>query len=104
MIAIAGVGVVGWIMADEPLVATVCVVAADLHRRGDDGPQDLSRPRSRRRWSRSRSPASAARWRPEPSARSTLSLLLYPVYYCVVNGAIALLIWQRRSALRVQLA
>ena len=33
-----------------------------------------------------------------------VSLLLYPVYYCVINGAIALLIWERRSALRVQLA
>ena len=30
MIAIAGAGVAGWIVADEPLVATVCVVAADL--------------------------------------------------------------------------
>ena len=30
MIAIAGGGVVGWIIADEPIVATVCVVAADL--------------------------------------------------------------------------
>ena len=26
-----------------------------------------------------------------------VSLLLYPVYYCVINGAIALLIWERRS-------
>ena len=25
-----------------------------------------------------------------------VSLLLYPVYYCVINGAIALLIWERR--------
>ena len=30
MIAIAGAGVAGWIVADEPIVATVCVVAADL--------------------------------------------------------------------------
>ena len=30
MIAIAGGGVVGWIAIDEPLVATACVVIADL--------------------------------------------------------------------------
>src|SRR3954454_21638397 len=30
MVAIAGAGVIGWIAADEPLVATACVVAADL--------------------------------------------------------------------------
>ena len=29
-----------------------------------------------------------------------VSLLLYPVYYCVINGAIALLIWERRSSLQ----
>jgi hypothetical protein len=28
-----------------------------------------------------------------------LSLLLYPVYYCLVNGALAVLILQRRRAL-----
>ena len=33
MIAIAGGGVIGWIVADEPIVATVCVVAADLSAR-----------------------------------------------------------------------
>ena len=27
----------------------------------------------------------------------TLSLLLYPLYFCIVNGAMALLIVQRRS-------
>ena len=36
----------------------------------------------------------------ERSARGTSRLLLYPAYYCVVNGAIALLIVARRAALR----
>jgi hypothetical protein len=30
MITIAGGGVIGWIVADEPIIATACVVAADL--------------------------------------------------------------------------
>jgi hypothetical protein len=29
-----------------------------------------------------------------------VSLLIYPAYYCIVDGAIALLIHQRRLALR----
>ena len=33
-----------------------------------------------------------------------LSLLLYPVYYCAANGAIALLIVTRRAALRAAVA
>jgi hypothetical protein len=32
-----------------------------------------------------------------------LSLLLYPVYYCLANGAIAVLIHRRRSLLARQL-
>jgi hypothetical protein len=30
LIAIAGAGVAGWIVADEPIVATACIIAADL--------------------------------------------------------------------------
>ena len=49
MIAIAGAGVIGWIVADEPLVATACVVAADLIGARPDGPQDVPRPAAPRR-------------------------------------------------------
>ena len=30
MVVVAGGGVTGWLLADEPAVATACVVAADL--------------------------------------------------------------------------
>jgi hypothetical protein len=30
MIALAGAGVIGWIVADQPIIATTCVVVADL--------------------------------------------------------------------------
>jgi hypothetical protein len=30
MITLAGGGVIGWIVTDEPVIATACVVAADL--------------------------------------------------------------------------
>ena len=45
LIAIAGGGVAGWMIAEEPVVATVCVVVADLIGGDDDAPEDL--PRSR---------------------------------------------------------
>ena len=31
-----------------------------------------------------------------------VSLLLYPVYYCLINGGIALLIWARRRVAPVR--
>ena len=43
MITLAGGGVIGWIIADEPVIATACVVAADLIGAGNDGAQDLPR-------------------------------------------------------------
>jgi hypothetical protein len=33
MIALAGGGVIGWIVADEPIIATACVVAPTLSGR-----------------------------------------------------------------------
>ncbi len=59
LIAIAGAGVTGWLVADEPIVATACVVAS----------------------------------------APDVSLLLYPVYFGVVNGALALFIHHRRGVL-----
>ena len=69
--AIAGGSVAGWLIADEPVVATACVVIADL--------------------------IGAALM--VPIGAFDVSLLLYPVYYCLANGAIALLIHRRRAVL-----
>ena len=91
VIAIAGCGVIGWMIADEPIVATACVVAADLIAALHDDPEDLPRPRlGDARDVRLREPrrllAAGAVGTPD------LSLLLYPVYFALVNGAIAILI------------
>jgi hypothetical protein len=43
MITIAGLGVIGWIVADEPVIATACVVAADLIGAAMMGAEDLPR-------------------------------------------------------------
>jgi hypothetical protein len=98
MIAIAGGGVIGWIMADEPLVATVCVVAADLIGAAMMVPKTYRDPESETLVTfvfASLGGALAA----GAVGAVDLALLLYPIYYCLVNGAIALLIYHRRAVL-----
>jgi hypothetical protein len=98
MIAIAAGGVAGWIAVHEPIVATACVVGADLiavammtpKAYRDPGSETLS---TFALASLAGALAAAAVGAPD------LALLLYPTYYCVVNGAIALLIHARRTAL-----
>jgi hypothetical protein len=99
MIAIAGSGVIGWIVADEPIVATTCVVAADLVGAALMVPKTYRDPDSETLSTfalASLSGALAAGAVGVPQA----SLLLYPVYFTVVNGALAGLIHHRRRRLR----
>ena len=93
MIAIAGAGVIGWIVADEPLVATVCVVAADLIGAAMMVPKTYRDPESETLVTFAFASLGGALAAGAVGAID-LSLLLYPVYYCLVNGAIALLIWE----------
>jgi hypothetical protein len=95
MIAIAGVGVVGWVVADEPLVATACVVAADLIGVALMIPKTYRDPHSETLITFAFASVGGALG---AGAVGTIdvSLLLYPAYYCVINGALALLIWERR--------
>lgn len=95
MIAIAGGGVIGWIAADEPLVATACVVAADLIGAGLMVPKTYRDPHSETLITFAFASVGGALAAGAVGAID-VSLLLYPVYYCVINGAIALLIWERR--------
>jgi hypothetical protein len=103
MIAIAGGGVAGWLVADEPIVATVCVVAADLVGVALMLPKTYRDPESETLVTFALASAGGALAAGAVGALD-VSLLLYPVYYCVVNGALALLIWQRRTVLQAQLA
>jgi hypothetical protein len=100
MIAIAAGGVAGWLLADEPLVATACVVVADLIGAALMLPKTWSDPRSETLVTFALAAASGAL---AAGAVGSLdvSLLLYPVYFALVNGAIALVIWQRRQVLLV---
>jgi hypothetical protein len=97
LIAIAGAGIAGWIVADEPVVATVCVIAADLIAAGMMVPKVYRDPGSETLVTfvlASVGGGLAA----GAVGMADVSLLTYPIYYCVVNAAIALLIHNRRSA------
>jgi hypothetical protein len=100
LMGLAGAGVIGWILAGNPVVALGCVVAADLiafalmvpkvHR--DPGSETLS---TYALASIGGGLATAAVEQPD------LSLLLYPAYYCLANGAAAILIHRRRVTLSI---
>jgi hypothetical protein len=99
LIALAGAGVAGWLLAGDPLLATACVVAADLIAAAMMVPKTWHDPGSETlsmfAWASAAGALSAA-------AVGALepSLLLYPAYYCLVNGGLALLIIGRRAAMR----
>ena len=99
MISVAGVGVAGWVIADEPLVATGCVIAADLIGAAMMVPKTRRDPDSETLVTFAFASVGGLLAAGAVGAWD-LSLLLYPAYYCVVNGAIALLIVTRRAALR----
>jgi hypothetical protein len=98
VIAIAGVGVAGWILIDEPVVATACVVGADLLAAALMVPKTYRNPRSETLSSFAVASVGGAL---AVAAVGTLdvALLLYPAYFCVVNAALAVLIHQRRRVL-----
>jgi hypothetical protein len=95
MIAVAGLGVVGWIVVDEPIIATACVVAADLIGAAMMVPKTWRDPESETLVTFAFASVAGAL---AAGAVGTLdvSLLLYPTYFCLANGAIAVLIVQRR--------
>jgi hypothetical protein len=98
MIALAAAGVGGWVVADAPLLATACVVAADVLGAAMMAPKTYRDPGSETLAtyalaSLAGALAAGAVAAPDPA------LLLYPVYFCLVNAAIAVLIRQRRRAL-----
>ena len=98
MLTLAGGGVIGWIVADEPVIATACVVVADLIGAAMMVPKTYRDPGSETLATFALASLSGAL---AAGAVGTLdiSLLLYPVYYCLANGAIAVLIHHRRRVL-----
>jgi hypothetical protein len=98
LMTVAAAGVAGWLIADEPLVATACVVAADLIAAGMMVPKTWRDPGSETLVTYAFASLGGALATGAVGALD-VSLLLYPAYYCLVNGAIALLIVHRRRVI-----
>jgi hypothetical protein len=97
LMAIAGAGVAGWFVVDEPVVAIGCVIAADLVAAGMMLPKTWRDPRSETLSTFALGSLAGALALGSVAALEP-SLLAYPLYYCLVNGALALVIQQRRAA------
>ena len=82
MIALAGGGVIGWIVADEPIIATVCVVAADLIGAVMMVPKTYRDPGSETLATFAFASLGGALAAGAVGALDP-SLLLYPIYYCL---------------------
>jgi hypothetical protein len=97
LLVLAATGVTGWIVAGDPLIAIGCVIAADVIAAalmlpkswGDPGSETLST-----FVLASISGVLAA------GAATSAPLLVYPVYYFLVNAALASVLWlaMRRAA------
>jgi hypothetical protein len=98
MVGIAAAGVLGWLLADEPVVATACVIAADVIGVAMMVPKTWRDPHSETFATYALGSLRGALAAGAVGALDA-SLLAYPIYYCLANGAIALLILRRRRGL-----
>ena len=100
MLGMAGAGIAGWMIIGDPLVATLCIIAADLLGVAMMTPKAWRDPSSETSStyalaSLSGLLAAGAVGSMEPA------LLLYPIYYALVNGGLALLLRVRTARLAV---
>jgi hypothetical protein len=95
LIAVAFAGVVGWMLVREPLVAVVCVIVADLIAAAMMTPKAYRDPHSETLAMYALACLGGALAAGAVGALD-VALLLYPIYYCLINGALALLISMRR--------
>ena len=95
MFAIAAGGVAGWAVAGEPIVASVCVILADLVAATMMLPKTYRDPGSETLSTFGLASLSGA-LAVCAVGHVDVGLLLYPAYLCVVNGSIALVIHNRR--------
>ena len=98
MLGLAGGGVIGWIVADQPIVAIACVIAADLVATALMAPKTYRDPGSETLVTYVGASVAGALAAGAVGALD-VSLLLYPVYYCLANITIAILISHRRRVL-----
>ncbi len=100
LIAVAAAGVAGWATVDEPVVATACVIAADLVAALMMLPKTWRDPDSE---TQSTFVLAALSGALAVGAVGSVSvrLVAYPAYFMVVNAALALVIGHRRRLRRL---
>lgn len=98
LIALAAAGVVGWIVADEPVIATACVIAADFVAAVMMLPKAWHDPESETLSTYAIASMAGAM---SVGAVATMSpaLLAYPIYFSLVNAGLAGVIGYRRRQL-----
>ena len=98
LLALAGVGVAGWLAVDEAVIATACVIVADLVAVGMMVPKTWRDPHSE---TLSTFVLAAGSGALALGAVGSLSvpLLAYPAYFFAVNAAVSALIAHRRAVL-----
>ncbi|MEP6666911.1 MAG: hypothetical protein ABJA81_10720 [Nocardioidaceae bacterium] len=98
LIALAGAGVLGWFAVDEPVIATICVIVADFVAAMMMLPKAWREPQSE-----TMSTFALASLGGLTAAGSvgvlSLPLLMYPVYFALINAVLTLVIGYRRSFL-----
>jgi hypothetical protein len=95
LIFFAFAGVVAWVVVREPLVAVSCVIVADLIAVAMMTPKAYRDPHSETLAMYALACLGGALAAGAVGALD-VALLLYPIYYCLANGALALLISMRR--------
>jgi hypothetical protein len=98
LIALAGVGVAGWLAVDEPVIATACVIAADFVAVLMMMPKSWWDPHSETLSTFALAAGSGVLMTGAVGSLS-VSLLAYPVYFAAVNAAVAGVIAHRRRVL-----
>lgn len=98
LLAVAGAGLVGWAVSDRPVVATCCVLVADVVGVALMLPKTWADP-----WSETPSTfvlASASGLCGSVAVGGLVAeLLLYPLYFAVINAFVAVVILGRRRLL-----
>lgn len=98
MVALAGLGIAGWVTFDRPLVATGCVILADLVGMALMLPKAWRHPLSETASTFALAGVGGAMAALAADAR-VVELLVYPAYFCVANAAMAATIATRRRVI-----
>jgi hypothetical protein len=98
LLALAGVGVAGWLVVDVPVIATTCVIAADLVAALMMAPKAWRDPHSETLSTYALASVSGV-FAAGAVATLSLRLLAYPLYFVAINAALSWVILAARRRL-----